>query len=85
MPATKNDLTRLIQFSLDKPQVETAFKAFGMFKRDQIKSIYSMSRRAREKLLKQRRIVDPIPIPKQYRNREQAQKMADIATDPSNR
>ena len=83
MAATKNDFTRLIQFSLDKQERETAVRAFPMFTPGQISYIYSMTPSARRMLLEQRTTVDPVP--QQYRNREQAQKMAEIAVDPSNR
>lgn len=83
MAATRTDLTRLIQFSLDKYRFDTAVTAFPMFTPDQIMHIYSMTPSARKKLLEQR--TADSPTPKQYRNPEQAQKMADIATDPSNR
>ena len=81
--ARRDDLTRLIQFSLDKYKFETAVVAFPMFTRAQIQAVYSMSEAARKRLLRQRTSDDSLR--KQYRNREQAQKMAEIATDRSNR
>jgi hypothetical protein len=83
MTATKNDLTRLIKFSLDKYRFESAVIAFPMFTNSQIRFVYSMSTSSRKRLLEQRTNVDPVP--RQYRSPEQAEKMREIASDPSNR
>ncbi len=83
MSATKNDVIRLLQFSLNKIRFEYAVREFPMFKSHQIKAIYSLRPSARKRLLEQR--VNTTSTRRQCRNPEQAQKMADIATDPSNR
>lgn len=82
MAYTRNDLTRLIEFSL-RHSCNTAVKTFPMFESSQILYIYSLSPSFRRRLLQER--TDDDWLPKQFRNPEQAEKMAEIATDPSNR
>jgi hypothetical protein len=88
MAASKNDVTRLIEFSLQY-HLETAIAAFPMFSKVQIRSIYAMTKGDRRRLLAERvsgeaphSIMHPI---RQHRNAAQAEKMLEQATDPSNR
>ena len=80
--ATKNDLTQLIEASLDGIEYEAAVARFPMFKAQQVKGIYEMSVPDRRQLLSTR-TTDDRTI-RQRRNPEQVLKMIDIAIDPSN-
>lgn len=82
MAATKNDLTRLIEASLDGIAYESVVARFPMFSKQQIKAFFAMSDSEREQLLSDRTVDDRTP--RQRRNPEQVLKMIDIAIDPSN-
>lgn len=82
MESTRNDLTRLIEFSLQKMSVDAAIKLFPMFTPRQISCVYEMTVGVRQRMLNGRVNHQVVP---NYRTPAQLQRMAEIAIDPSNR
>jgi len=86
---TLDDISRLIKFSLKKNRAKEAFHQFPMFSRAQIMQLYMQPIHVRYQLLFAVRVraisAHSGVAPEEYRNPEQRTKMAEIATDPSNR
>jgi ABC-type phosphonate transport system ATPase subunit len=85
---TKNDVTRLIEFSL-RYHLDVALAQFPMFSKKQIRDVYAMSETERRRLVAGRGAGDVIASAEHgvqtHRSPAQTQKTAEQATDPSNR
>jgi hypothetical protein len=88
MPWTRNDVWRLVGFSL-KYRIDLACTAFPMFSRTQIESVYRMSVANRSSLLSVCGSDESVPSTvrpfNDHRDPSQSAKMREQATDPSNR
>jgi len=82
MSDKRNDVTRLMKFSLEHP-IHRAMTRFPMFSAQQIVALYAMSLSQRKKLLADRLADDTAPVT--HRSPAQVAKLREIGTDPSNR
>jgi hypothetical protein len=82
-------ITDLIEFSLSRDDDEAAAqKEFPTLDVSDIRRIYGMHRSQREEMLAKRRSEEQRVerlFPERYRNPEQAEKLAQINSDPANR
>jgi hypothetical protein len=88
MAGIKNDVTRLIEFSL-KYHLDVALTRFPMFSKQQIRAVYLMSEGERKRLVAGRGAGNVVASTEssfqQHRNPAQTEKISEQATDPSNR